>query len=269
MNYPPARCGGVDYQNSPGGPGHTGNYRNGQSGRGYPHAYDQGHCPGPISVRDLIRWGRKLAICGHRTDVKPIYHAFDKAFGNGVNSTSGRLCTSSCRRISTCRHHPFREVLHVCVHRLLQPELLRRVRKEDHGPQRRQILDCWNIRSKVILRGARLIPKAAQGKNVRDTGCGMSTPPEGKTSNCPKGSCRGRNRPQKSAANTAARWRTETTAPDLAVNVITNRSWSTTSNYDHTITTHPQRGDSSRQGSLLRAGNPTKGTDPMNVLIRL
>lgn len=48
-------------------------------------AYDQGHCPGPISVRDLIRWGRKLAICGHRTDVKPIYHAFDKAFGNGVN----------------------------------------------------------------------------------------------------------------------------------------------------------------------------------------
>ncbi len=48
-------------------------------------AYDQGHCPGPISVRDLIRWGKKLAICGHRNDVKPIYHAFDKAFGNGVD----------------------------------------------------------------------------------------------------------------------------------------------------------------------------------------
>ncbi|MRR07798.1 MAG: AAA family ATPase [Deltaproteobacteria bacterium] len=48
-------------------------------------AYDQGHCPGPISIRDLIRWGRKLMLCGHRTDVKPIYHSFDKAFGNGVN----------------------------------------------------------------------------------------------------------------------------------------------------------------------------------------
>lgn len=48
-------------------------------------AYEQGHCPGPISVRDLIRWGGKLQISGNRTDVKPVYHSFDKSFGNGVN----------------------------------------------------------------------------------------------------------------------------------------------------------------------------------------
>lgn len=48
-------------------------------------AHLQGHCPGPISVRDLIRWGSKLQISGNRTDVKPVYHSFDKAFGNGVN----------------------------------------------------------------------------------------------------------------------------------------------------------------------------------------
>ncbi len=48
-------------------------------------AYDQGHCPGPISIRDLIRWGKKLMLSGARSDVSPIYHSFDKAFGNGVN----------------------------------------------------------------------------------------------------------------------------------------------------------------------------------------
>jgi cobaltochelatase CobS len=48
-------------------------------------SHEQGHCPGPISVRDLIRWGGRLLISANRTDVKPVYHSFDKAFGNGVN----------------------------------------------------------------------------------------------------------------------------------------------------------------------------------------
>lgn len=48
-------------------------------------SHEQGHCPGPISVRDLIRWGARLLISANRTDVKPVYHSFDKAFGNGVN----------------------------------------------------------------------------------------------------------------------------------------------------------------------------------------
>lgn len=48
-------------------------------------AFEQGSCPGPISTRDLIRWGRKLLLSAQRTDVKPLYHAFDKAFGNGLN----------------------------------------------------------------------------------------------------------------------------------------------------------------------------------------
>ena len=48
-------------------------------------AYQQGSCPGPISIRDLLRWGRKLIQSGTRKDVSPIYHSFDKAFGNGVD----------------------------------------------------------------------------------------------------------------------------------------------------------------------------------------
>ena len=48
-------------------------------------AYLDGNCPGPLSIRDLLRWGRKLIQAWHRKDVAPIYHSFDKAFGNGVD----------------------------------------------------------------------------------------------------------------------------------------------------------------------------------------
>ena len=47
--------------------------------------YQDGNCPGPISVRDLLRWGRKLIQAWNRKDVAPLYHSFDKAFGNGVD----------------------------------------------------------------------------------------------------------------------------------------------------------------------------------------
>lgn len=47
-------------------------------------AYLNGSCPGPISIRDLLRWGRKMVQSTARKDVQPVYHAFDKAFGNGV-----------------------------------------------------------------------------------------------------------------------------------------------------------------------------------------
>jgi cobaltochelatase CobS len=48
-------------------------------------AYTQGNCPGPISIRDLKRWGRKLISGARRRDISPLYHAFDRAFGNGVD----------------------------------------------------------------------------------------------------------------------------------------------------------------------------------------
>lgn len=48
-------------------------------------AYNQGSCPGPISIRDLLRWGRKLIQAWNRKDVSPIYHSFNKSFGNGVD----------------------------------------------------------------------------------------------------------------------------------------------------------------------------------------
>ncbi len=48
-------------------------------------SYVQGNCPVPISIRSLIRWGRKLITCQSRSDIQPIYHSFDKAFGNGVD----------------------------------------------------------------------------------------------------------------------------------------------------------------------------------------
>ena len=48
-------------------------------------AYLDGNCPGPISIRDLLRWGRKLIQAWNRKDVPPLYHSFDKAFGNGVD----------------------------------------------------------------------------------------------------------------------------------------------------------------------------------------
>ena len=48
-------------------------------------AYLDGNCPGPISVRDLLRWGRKLIQAWNRKDVAPLYHSFDKAFGFGVD----------------------------------------------------------------------------------------------------------------------------------------------------------------------------------------
>ncbi|QXE87372.1 MoxR family ATPase [Geomonas nitrogeniifigens] len=48
-------------------------------------AYLDGNCPGPISIRDLLRWGRKLIQAWNRKDVAPLYHSFDKAFGNGVD----------------------------------------------------------------------------------------------------------------------------------------------------------------------------------------
>ncbi len=49
------------------------------------NAWQGGSCSGPISIRDLKRWGRKLIIGGSRTDVAPLYHAFDKAFGYGAD----------------------------------------------------------------------------------------------------------------------------------------------------------------------------------------
>lgn len=49
------------------------------------NSYQQGSCPGPISIRDLIRWGKKITLSAARTDVSPVFHAFDKAFGNGVD----------------------------------------------------------------------------------------------------------------------------------------------------------------------------------------
>jgi cobaltochelatase CobS len=48
-------------------------------------AFEGGSCPGPISIRDLVRWGRKLTLGAYRKDVSPIYHAFDRAFGFGVD----------------------------------------------------------------------------------------------------------------------------------------------------------------------------------------
>ena len=48
-------------------------------------AYQDGNCPGPISIRDLLRWCRKLIQAWNRKDVPPLYHSFDKAFGNGVD----------------------------------------------------------------------------------------------------------------------------------------------------------------------------------------
>ena len=48
-------------------------------------AYMDGNCPGPISIRDLLRWGRKMIQAWNRKDVVPLYHSFDKAFGFGVD----------------------------------------------------------------------------------------------------------------------------------------------------------------------------------------
>ena len=48
-------------------------------------AYLDGNCPGPISIRDLLRWGRKLVQAWNRKDVPPLYHSFNKAFGHGVD----------------------------------------------------------------------------------------------------------------------------------------------------------------------------------------
>jgi cobaltochelatase CobS len=48
-------------------------------------AYMQGSCPDALSIRDLIRWGKKLTLSAARTDISPVYHSFDKAFGNGVD----------------------------------------------------------------------------------------------------------------------------------------------------------------------------------------
>jgi cobaltochelatase CobS len=48
-------------------------------------AYQQGNCPCPMSIRDLLRFGRKLIAAWNRKDVSPIYHAFDKAIANGLD----------------------------------------------------------------------------------------------------------------------------------------------------------------------------------------
>lgn len=48
-------------------------------------AFDGGSCPGPISICDLIRWGKTLTLGANRKDVSPLYHGFDKAFGFGVD----------------------------------------------------------------------------------------------------------------------------------------------------------------------------------------
>lgn len=48
-------------------------------------AYLDGNCPGPMSVRDMLRWGKKLKQSWNRKDVSPVYHAFDKSMGNGVD----------------------------------------------------------------------------------------------------------------------------------------------------------------------------------------
>ncbi|MBN2645928.1 MAG: AAA family ATPase [Desulfuromonadaceae bacterium] len=54
-------------------------------------AYEQGHCPMPISLRDLMRWGKRLITGGRRSDVQPVYHGFDKAFGFGVEPCVRRM----------------------------------------------------------------------------------------------------------------------------------------------------------------------------------
>jgi len=48
-------------------------------------AYNDGNCPGPMSIRDLLRFGRKLIQSWNRKDIAPVYHAFDKSIGNGVD----------------------------------------------------------------------------------------------------------------------------------------------------------------------------------------
>lgn len=48
-------------------------------------AYMDGNCPGPISIRDMLRWGRKLKQSWNRKDIAPVFHSFDKSFGNGVD----------------------------------------------------------------------------------------------------------------------------------------------------------------------------------------
>lgn len=48
-------------------------------------AYSQGSCPFPMGIRDTLRFGRKLVQSWNRKDVSPIYHAFDKAVGNGAD----------------------------------------------------------------------------------------------------------------------------------------------------------------------------------------
>jgi cobaltochelatase CobS len=48
-------------------------------------SFAQGSCPAPISIRNMIMWGDKLVSCWNRSDVSPIYHSFDIAFGNGVD----------------------------------------------------------------------------------------------------------------------------------------------------------------------------------------
>lgn len=48
-------------------------------------AYADGNCPSPMSVRDLLRWGKKLKQAWNRKDVSPIYHSFNKAVGNGFD----------------------------------------------------------------------------------------------------------------------------------------------------------------------------------------
>lgn len=48
-------------------------------------AFVQGNCPAPFSIRDLLRWGKKLIISGPRTDILPVYHSFDCAFGYGTD----------------------------------------------------------------------------------------------------------------------------------------------------------------------------------------
>lgn len=49
-------------------------------------AYHQGSCPAPMSIRDMLRWGKLLIREWHRTDIQPVYYSFDLAFGNRVDS---------------------------------------------------------------------------------------------------------------------------------------------------------------------------------------
>jgi cobaltochelatase CobS len=60
-------------------------------------AYNDGNCPGPMSIRDLLRFGRKLIQSWNRKDIAPVYHAFDKSFANGVDPYVREMLHTLCQ----------------------------------------------------------------------------------------------------------------------------------------------------------------------------